>query len=86
MVEQLHLLPVCCLHQAPQLAGPAGLPTDGGGDRAEGADGGGAGAVFEHGHPLPALGLGGRGAGEPDACHLVDGRKQAVPGHALKVP
>ena len=75
-----------CFWLVSHQAGPAGLPADGGGgDGAEGADGGGAGAVSEHGPPVPTLGLGGRGGGEPDAGHLVDGREQPVPRHALEV-
>lgn len=63
---------------------------DGGGHRADRADGGAAGAVGQrrhaHSHPLTLLSLGWAGGGEADADHLVDGRKQAELGETLEVP
>lgn len=64
----------------------AGLAADGGGGGAERADGGGARASLQGGLPPWALSLGGCGAREADTHYLVGRSKQAIPGHALKIP
>lgn len=70
----------------PHQAGSAGFAAEGGVGGAERAHGGGAGAPLEERPPTRRLVLGGGGAGETDARHLVDGGEQAIPGHALEVP
>lgn len=75
--------------QTSHQSSSAGASADGGGHRADGADGGAAGAVGQgrdpHGHPLALLGLGRAGGGEADANHLVDGGEQAELGETLEV-
>ena len=77
---------MCVSHQS----SAAGSAAHRGGHRADGADGGGAGAMGQrghaHGHALTLLGLGWAGGGKAYTDNLVDGREKAKLQRALEIP